>query len=136
MLVALAALTVALAVTPGTCANKDAGACGIDCAALGVSQDNFRACLRAIPGVGAGKLVFPEDGEAAEAARRVFNSRFLRSPAATLFASSAEEVAAAVDCARLFGVNVSPAAGRHNFEGSAVQDGALTIDVTALDKAS
>lgn len=122
---------------PGTCADMPVSSCGADCAALGASQPVFRACLRAIPGVEAGtsRLVFPEDGEAAEAARRVFNSRFLRFPAATFYAGDAAEVAAAVDCARLWGVKVSPAAGRHNFEGSAVQDGYLTIDVTGLTQA-
>ena len=60
----------------------------------------------------------------------------LRWPAATVYASSAADVAAAVACAQRHDVPVSPAAGRQGLMGGAVQDGALTIDVTALTKAS
>lgn len=69
-------------------------------------------------------------------ARRTFNSRVLRWPAATVYARTAADVAAAVACAQRHAVPVSPAAGRQGLLGGAVQDGALTIDVTALTKAS
>lgn len=144
-----------------------------DCSPQGYSEPQFRACLRAIQGLppNSTSVIFPDDGPAAEAARRwgpmllarcchpwpdllllpgkgwpisqsilaarrTFNSRMLREPAATFYARSAADVAAAVACAQRFGVKVSPAGGRQGLLGGAVQHGYLTIDVSALTKAS
>eukprot|EP00775_Hariotina_reticulata_P006546 gene6546-6772_t len=62
----------------------------------------------------------------------VFNGRFNPAPAAVFFAYSTADVAEAVKCAAASGIKASPAAGRQSFEGSAVQDGALTIDLSNM----
>ena len=54
----------------------------------------------------------------------------MRSPAAVFFAYSTSDVSEAVKCAAAWGVRVSPAAGRHGYQGAAVRGGFLVIDVS------
>jgi hypothetical protein len=65
---------------------------------------------------------------------RVWNSRFDAMPAAVFYAYATADVAAAVKCARDWGVRASPATGRHNLQGAAVQDGFLIIDLTNMTR--
>ena len=64
--------------------------------------------------------------------RRAFASRVLRSPAAVFYAYSTADVAAAVKCAHAWGVQISPAGGRQGFQGGAIQDGFLVVDVSNM----
>lgn len=64
---------------------------------------------------------------------RTFNSRIQQYPAAIVYASTTADVAAAVSCATRYGVRVSPACGRQGFQGAAVPDGYLVVDVSNLD---
>ncbi len=64
------------------------------------------------------------------------NLRFSRKPAATVFARSTSDVVAAINCATAWGVRVSAAGGRHAYQGTSVQDGYLTVDLSNMTKAS
>ncbi|PSC68846.1 FAD-linked oxidase [Micractinium conductrix] len=132
---AVAALAALLLLAAGAAAAPaaPADACGVDCSSTFVPA-LFGACLL---GVNANATVLPSiDVAAWDQARRTFNYRTLRSPAAIFYAQSTEEVAAVVKCAHDWGVAVSPAAGRQGFQGLSVPDGALVVDVTALTNTS
>lgn len=119
-------------------AAEEAGAvdvCGLDCSSVYLDP-SFRQCLTAIPRspearLNASQTVFPEDA-AYNTARMAFASRVLRSPAAVFYAHSTADVAAAVKCAHAWGVQISPAGGRQGFQGGAIQDGSLVVDVSNL----
>ncbi|KAL4431136.1 hypothetical protein ABPG75_006392 [Micractinium tetrahymenae] len=112
-----------------------AGSCGPDCSAV-FFPPLLRACLLAIPlsainTANRTQAVFPGD-PGYDWARKTFNARILRSPAAIFYAYNAEGVAAAVACGAAQPVPVSPAAGRQSFEGTAVVDGGLIVDVSNI----
>ena len=55
-----------------------------------------------------------------------------RSPQAVVRATSAEDVAAAVNFARTHGLKVVAKGGGHNYHGAAVRDGGIVVDVSQL----
>lgn len=136
LLLAVACYTSRLA---AAAAASEEDLCGLDCSSVYL-EPSFRACMDAITsapeaGLNTTQAVFPEDA-AYNAARRTFNSRTLRSPAAVFYAHATADVAAAVKCAHAWGLQISPAAGRQGFNGAAVQDGYLVIDVSNLTRTS
>jgi FAD/FMN-containing dehydrogenase len=66
-------------------------------------------------------------------ARRVWNAGIDRYPAAIARCESAADVAAAIIFARAQGLDVSIRGGAHNTAGTAVCDGGLMIDLSALN---
>ena len=79
-----------------------------------------------------GRLVEPADADYDEA-RASWNGAVDRRPAAIAFASDAEDVAAAIRAARAAGVPFTIRAGGHSVAGRSVRDGALCIDLRALN---
>lgn len=68
--------------------------------------------------------------------RRLNNLRFsgVVRPLAVFYAHSPDHVEAAVKCGRQWDVPISPAGGRHNYQGLALVTGGLTIDMSNLTK--
>jgi FAD/FMN-containing dehydrogenase len=79
-----------------------------------------------------GRLVEPGDGEY-DSARAGWNGAIDRRPAAVAFASDADDVAAAVRAARASSTPFTIRAGGHSVSGRSVADGALCIDLRALN---
>jgi FAD/FMN-containing dehydrogenase len=79
-----------------------------------------------------GRLVEPGD-PGYDTARRGFNGAIDRRPAAVAHAADADDVAAAVRAVRAAGVPFTIRAGGHSVSGRSVRDGALCIDLRALD---
>mmetsp|Transcript_18361 Transcript_18361/g.27269 ORF Transcript_18361/g.27269 Transcript_18361/m.27269 type:complete len:986 (-) Transcript_18361:49-3006(-) len=96
------------------------------------SPPDLATCLRAIPG---DALVVAEANIAYTNATKCHNSgRTDRqwSPRAIIRANTADHVAAAVKCATLFDVTVTPRSGAHGFENEACS-GELIVDVSGLE---
>ena len=86
--------------------------------------DALRARLR-------GPLLGPGDG-GYDAARSVWNASIDRRPAAIARCAGAADVAAGVTFAREHGLLVSVQGGGHNVAGTAVCDGGLLLDLSAM----
>ncbi len=80
-----------------------------------------------------GPVIVAGDG-AFDAARQVWNAGISRYPAAIARCESTADVAAAVNFARVQGLELSVRGGAHNTAGTAVCDGGLMIDLSALDE--
>src|SRR5687768_3601588 len=79
-----------------------------------------------------GRLVDPSDSDY-DRARMGWNGAIDRRPAAVAYASDADDVAAAVRAARAAGLAFTIRAGGHSVSGRSVRDGALCIDLRALN---
>jgi FAD/FMN-containing dehydrogenase len=95
------------------------------------STSPLAAALRA--GGFTGRLVEPGD-DGYDAARAGWNGAIDRRPAAVAHACDADDVAAAIRGARSLGVPFTIRAGGHSVSGRSVRDGALCIDLRALDR--
>ena len=92
----------------------------------GMSLDQLRSVLK-------GELLTP--GEAGyDEARRLFNRLIDRRPAAIARCAGTDDVVAAINLARLSGVEVSVRGGGHGVTGVALAEGGLTIDLSAMKK--
>ena len=80
----------------------------------------------------AGRLVEPADPDY-DRARDGWNGAIDRRPAAVAYASDADDVAAAIRAARAAGLAFTIRGGGHSVSGRSVRDGALCIDLRALD---
>ena len=94
------------------------------------STSPLAAALRA--GGFVGRLSEPADADF-DTARMGWNGAVDRRPAAVAFASDADDVAAAIRAARQTGVRFTIRAGGHSVAGRSVRDGALCIDLRALN---
>jgi FAD/FMN-containing dehydrogenase len=79
-----------------------------------------------------GRLVEPGDTDYDEA-RAGWNGAIDRRPAAVAFATDADDVAAAIRAARSAELEFTVRAGGHSVSGRSVRDGALCIDLRALN---
>ncbi len=79
-----------------------------------------------------GRLVEPADTHYDEA-RAGWNGAIDRRPAAVAYASDSDDVAAAVRAARDAGLDFTIRAGGHSVSGRSMRDGALCIDLRALN---
>jgi FAD/FMN-containing dehydrogenase len=79
----------------------------------------------------AGAVVAPADAEY-DAARRCFNALVDRRPAVIARCLGPEDVAAAFDFARTYGLDVAVRGGGHNPAGHCVSDGGLVIDLSLM----
>jgi FAD/FMN-containing dehydrogenase len=81
--------------------------------------------------------VIPSGNAEFDAARDrvIWNKRLsrTRAPDAVVSVSSAEEAAAAIRFAIRNGLKVSPRGGGHNYQGSALREGGILLDLGALD---
>jgi FAD/FMN-containing dehydrogenase len=80
-----------------------------------------------------GRLVAPADPDY-DGARAGWNGAIDRRPAAVAYARDAEDVAAAIRGARDYELPFTIRAGGHSVSGRSVRDGALCIDIRALDE--
>jgi FAD/FMN-containing dehydrogenase len=80
-----------------------------------------------------GRLVEAGDAEF-DSARRGWNGAIDRRPAAVACATDADDVAAAVRACRTLGLPFTIRAGGHSVSGRSVRDGALCIDLRALNR--
>jgi FAD/FMN-containing dehydrogenase len=87
-------------------------------------------CLRAFGFTG--RLVEPHDADY-DTARAGWNGAIDRRPAAVAYARDAEDVAAAIRAARDAELPFTIRAGGHSVSGRSVRDGALCIDMRALN---
>ena len=67
-----------------------------------------------------------------DAARRIYNGMIDRSPAAIARCADTTDVVTAIRFARKHGMEVSVRSGGHGVAGSAIGDGVLTIDLSAM----
>jgi FAD/FMN-containing dehydrogenase len=79
-----------------------------------------------------GRLVEPADADY-DSARPGWNGAIDRRPAAVAYAGDADDVAAAIRAARAAGLAFTVRAGAHSVSGRSVRDGALCIDLRALN---
>ncbi|WP_433562203.1 FAD-binding oxidoreductase [Nocardia sp. CA-151230] len=79
-----------------------------------------------------GEVIAPGDAEY-DVARQVWNGCFDRRPAVIVRPASPAGVAAAVVAARTGNLDLTVRGGGHNYAGHAVADGAMMIDLRALD---
>jgi FAD/FMN-containing dehydrogenase len=91
---------------------------------------SLAAALRA--GGFVGRLVEPTDS-GYDAARAGWNGAIDRQPAAVAYATDADDVAAAIRAANAAGLAFTIRAGGHSVSGRSVRDGALCIDIRALN---
>ena len=91
---------------------------------------SLAACLRAEGFIS--RVVEPGDPDYDEA-RTGWNGAIDRRPAAVAYARDADDVAAAIRAARLAAVAFTIRAGGHSVSGRSVRDGALCIDIRALN---
>jgi FAD/FMN-containing dehydrogenase len=78
-----------------------------------------------------GRVILPNDPAYGEA-RRTFNSRTSRYPAAIVVCADAAEVGRAVRWSRRRRIEIRVRSGGHSYEGYSVADGALVIDVGGM----
>jgi FAD/FMN-containing dehydrogenase len=79
-----------------------------------------------------GRLVAPDD-PGYEKARRVYNAMIDRRPAAVAYCEDVADVIAGVEVARRHDLLLSVRGGGHNAGGLGVADGALCLDLSAMD---
>src|SRR5690349_3416650 len=79
----------------------------------------------------AGELILPVDPGYDEA-RAVWNAMIDRRPAMIVRCASTADVVRAVNCARGYHLLVSVRGGGHNIAGSAMNDGGMVIDLSAM----
>src|SRR3954447_26138045 len=79
-----------------------------------------------------GRVVDPADPDY-DRARAGWNGAIDRRPAAVAYATDADDVSAAVRAARAAGVPFTVRAGGHSVSGRSVRDGAVCIDLRALN---
>lgn len=79
------------------------------------------------------RLVLPGDKDYNQA-RKLSNARFSPEPSAIVFARSTSDVVEATKCALGAGARMSVAGGRHAYQGTTMQDGYLTIDLSNMTK--
>ena len=79
-----------------------------------------------------GRLSEPADADF-DSARAGWNGAIDRRPAAVAYATDADDVAAAIRAARAAGLRFTIRAGGHSVAGRSVRDGALCIDLRALN---
>src|SRR5687767_5822615 len=79
-----------------------------------------------------GSIVEPDD-PGYDAARAGWNGAIDRCPAGVAFATDTDDVAAAIRAARAAAVPFTIRAGGHSVSGRSVRDGALCIDLRALN---
>src|SRR4051812_31573939 len=91
------------------------------------------AALRAAGFVG--RLVEPADPDY-DRARAGWNGAVDRRPAAVAYATDADDVSAAVRAARSIGLAFTARGGGHSVSGRSIRDGALCIDLRALNAVS
>jgi FAD/FMN-containing dehydrogenase len=92
---------------------------------------SLAAALRAAGFVG--RLVEAGDDDN-DASRAVFNGAVDRRPAAIAYASDADDVPAAIRACRDLGRTFTIRSGGHSVSGRSMRDGALCIDLRALDR--
>lgn len=80
-----------------------------------------------------GEVVVPGDA-GYDQARRIWNGRFDRHPAAIVYCTRPDDVIAAVDSARTNGLRVCIRSGGHDYAGASVADGALVIDMSRMNR--
>ena len=80
-----------------------------------------------------GRIVEPTDTEY-DSARVGWNGAIDRHPAAVAYATDADDVAAAIRAARADGLPFTVRAGAHSVSGRSIRDGALCIDLRALNR--
>jgi FAD/FMN-containing dehydrogenase len=98
-----------------------------------ISSHTSSALARALRDEGfVGRFVEPGDPDY-ESARYGWNAAIDRQPAGVAHASDADDVAAAIRAARGAGVPFTIRAGGHSVSGRSVRDGALCIDLRALN---
>jgi len=97
---------------------------------LSESTSRLAAALRAQGFVG--RVVEPaQDGY--DGARACWNGAVDRRPAAVVFASDPDDVAAAISAARAENVPFTVRAGSHSVSGRSMRDGAICIDIRGLN---
>ena len=96
-----------------------------------IDHTSVAAGLRA--GGFVGRIVEPTDPEY-DTARAGWNGAIDRHPAAVAYATDADDVAAAIRVARADGVPFTVRAGAHSVSGRSIRDGALCIDLRALNR--
>jgi FAD/FMN-containing dehydrogenase len=96
----------------------------------GTPTSPFSTRLRA--GGFVGRLVEPADADY-DSARAGWNGAIDRRPAAIAYASDADDVAAAIGAAGAAGLPFTVRAGGHSVSGRSVRDGAVCIDIRALN---
>jgi FAD/FMN-containing dehydrogenase len=94
----------------------------VDHAAIGQLQKRIRGEV-----LGRGSTAY-------EQARKLFNGLVDKRPFAIARCIDAEDVVAAVNLARASGLEISVKSGGHGISGSALTDGGLTIDLSAMKK--
>ena len=80
-----------------------------------------------------GRIVEPTDPDY-DTARAGWNGAIDRHPAAVAYATDADDVAAAIRAARADGLPFTVRAGAHSVSGRCIRDGALCIDLRALNR--
>jgi FAD/FMN-containing dehydrogenase len=95
-----------------------------------IDHTSVAAGLRA--GGFVGRVVEPTDPDY-DTARFGWNGAIDRHPAAVAYATDADDVAAAIRAARVEAVPFTVRAGAHSVSGRSVRDGALCIDLRALN---
>ena len=96
-----------------------------------IDHTSVAAGLRACGFVG--RIVEPTDPEY-DTARAGWNGAIDRHPAAVAYATDADDVAAAIRAARADGLPFTVRAGAHSVSGRSIRDGALCIDLRALNR--
>ncbi len=88
----------------------------------------------ALPGIRLHGQVLRPDSTGYDAARRVWNGRIDRRPAAIIRCADVTDVAEAVAAARASGLPVAVRAGGHSIAGASVCDGGVVIDLTEMQR--
>ncbi len=96
-----------------------------------IAHTSVAAGLRA--GGFVGRVVEPADPDY-DTARAGWNGAIDRRPAAVAYATDADDVAASIRTARADGMPFTIRAGGHSVSGRSVRDGALCIDLRALNR--
>lgn len=105
--------------------------CGLECRG-NYNVLSFDECLRNLT---ESVTVFEDESDNGEYdfARRTTNSRFnAQQPHAIIYARDVDQVKESLNCARVYGFQVSAAGGRHSYQGSSVNNGGLVIDVSNM----
>lgn len=88
--------------------------------------NSLRASMR-------GRVLDP-DSPGFDEARKIWNGRFDRNPAAIARCAGTDDVAAALEIARRNELLISVRSGGHDYAGKSVSDGALVIDLSLMNE--